>query len=331
MTAPPRRAVLGRGLSALIPGGAADAPPQVGTQSGPQTLPIEQLRPSDKQPRTEFDEQAIADLAASIQENGLIQPIVVRQVGPEAYAIIAGERRWRASNRAGLREVPVVIRDVTESHAYQLALIENVQRQDLRPLEEAEAYQHLMEAARLTQEEVAKRVGKDRATVANALRLLRVGPGLRARLAAGQLTAGHVRALLVLDEEADQDAIAAQVEAQGWSVRETERQARQRRESRARGELPESDAAQGRTTRLCGRNRRAPRQNPSTHPRQRAKAFVALRIRLRPSSEAPWARRSISSSAGAPAASRCGSTASRSSNASWTCSHASRASSPAPG
>ena len=151
----------------------------------------------------------------------------------------------RGADCAGLREVPVVIRDVTESHAYQLALIENVQRQDLRPLEEAEAYQHLMEAARLTQEEVAKRVGKDRATVANALRLLRVGPGLRARLAAGQLTAGHVRALLVLDEEADQDAIAAQVEAQGWSVRETERQARQRRESRARGELPESDAAQG--------------------------------------------------------------------------------------
>ena len=245
MTAPPRRAVLGRGLSALIPGGAADAQPQVGTQSGPQTLPIEHLRPSDKQPRTEFDDQAIADLAASIQENGLIQPIVVRQVGPEAYAIIAGERRWRASNRAGLREVPVVIRDVTESHAYQLALIENVQRQDLRPLEEAEAYQHLMEAARLTQEEVAKRVGKDRATVANALRLLRVGPGLRARLATGQLTAGHVRALLVLDDEVDQDAIAAQVEAQGWSVRETERQARQRRESRARGELPESDVAQG--------------------------------------------------------------------------------------
>lgn len=259
MTAPPRRAVLGRGLSALIPGGAADAQPQVGTQSGPQTLPIEHLRPSDKQPRTEFDDQAIADLAASIQENGLIQPIVVRQVGPEAYAIIAGERRWRASNRAGLREVPVVIRDVTESHAYQLALIENVQRQDLRPLEEAEAYQHLMEAARLTQEEVAKRVGKDRATVANALRLLRVGPGLRARLATGQLTAGHVRALLVLDDEVDQDAIAAQVEAQGWSVRETERQARQRRESRARGELPESDAAQG-------QNDQAQRPQPPRSP-----------------------------------------------------------------
>jgi len=239
MTAPPRRAVLGRGLSALIPGGSAETAPPTPSQGGPQTLPIDQLRPSDKQPRTEFDDQAIADLAASIQENGLIQPIVVRQVGPEAYAIIAGERRWRASNRAGLREVPVVIRDVTESHAYQLALIENVQRQDLRPLEEAEAYQHLMEAARLTQEEVAQRVGKDRATVANALRLLRVGPGLRARLAAGQLTAGHVRALLVLDDEVDQDAVATQVETHGWSVRETERQARQRREERARGDVPE--------------------------------------------------------------------------------------------
>jgi ParB family chromosome partitioning protein len=291
MSAPPRRAVLGRGLSALIPGGAADAPPQAGAQSGPQTLPIEQLRPSDKQPRTEFDDQAIADLAASIQENGLIQPIVVRQVGPDTYAIIAGERRWRASNRAGLREVPVVIRDVTESHAYQLALIENVQRQDLRPLEEAEAYQHLMEAARLTQEEVAKRVGKDRATVSNALRLLRVGVGLRARLAAGQLTAGHVRALLVLDDEADQDAIAAQAEAQGWSVRETERQARQRRESRARGELPETDIAQGQNDEGLRpqppRSPAKPEHTPTTENEGFRRASDTLETQLRAALGAP--------------------------------------------
>jgi len=238
MNATPRRAVLGRGLSALIPGGANDNTTAPLSQGGPQTLPIDQLRPSDKQPRTEFDDAAIAELSASILENGLIQPIVVRQIEPDAYAIIAGERRWRASNRAGLREVPVVIRDVTESHAYQLALIENVQRQDLRPLEEAEAYQHLMDAARLTQDEVARRVGKDRATVANALRLLRVGPALRTRLSAGQLTAGHVRALLVLEYEEDQIDLATLAETHGWSVRETERQARQRREARAGGELP---------------------------------------------------------------------------------------------
>ena len=238
---------LGRGLAALIGDASAEIARPDAPRAPQRKVPIEFLRPNPRNPRKHFDEEHLQELTDSIRARGLIQPIVVRALPqmPDVYEIIAGERRWRASNRAGLREVPVVIRDVTESHADQLALIENVQRQDLRPLEEAEAYQHLMEAARLTQEEVAKRVGKDRATIANALRLLRVGPGLRARLAAGQLTAGHVRALLVLDDEVDQDAIAAQVEAQGWSVRETERQARQRRESRARGELPESDAAQG--------------------------------------------------------------------------------------
>ena len=232
MTTTPRRAVLGRGLSALIPGGPMEST-EPAVPSAPNVLPIDQVRPSDRQPRTAFDDAAIAELSSSIRENGLIQPIIVRQVAPGDYAIIAGERRWRAATRAGLREVPVVVRDVTEAHAYQLALIENVQRQDLQPLEEAEAYHHLMEVSNLTQEEVAQRVGKDRTTVANALRLLRISDTLKRRVAAGLLTSGHVRALLVLESETDQESLALEVEAHDWSVRETERAARTLRAERA--------------------------------------------------------------------------------------------------
>lgn len=225
MTTLPRRPVLGRGLSALIP----DAGPQTSSPQaapGPLELPLDEIKPAADQPRTVFDEAAIEELSASIRENGVIQPVVVRQTGPNQYVLIAGERRWRAAGRAGLRRIPAVVRDVTPDVAYQLALIENVQRQDLRPMEEAEAYKHLLELAHLTQEELARRVGKDRATVANALRLLRLPPDLRARVESGVLSPGHIRAILTVPDETTQRQLAVRVELDGLSVRETERQAR---------------------------------------------------------------------------------------------------------
>jgi len=239
MSTPSRRPVLGRGLSALIPDAGGAAPPAERTIAT-LDLPIEEIRPAVDQPRTVFDDAAIDELAASIRENGIIQPVIVRQTAPHEYVLIAGERRWRAAGRVGLRRIPVVVRDVTPDIAYQLALIENVQRQDLRPLEEAEAFQHLLQTAQLTQEELARRVGKDRATVANSLRLLRLPADLRLRVESGVLTPGHVRALLTVSDETIQRQLAVRVESEGLSVRETERQARAARRAL---EEPETDLA----------------------------------------------------------------------------------------
>lgn len=221
-----RRPALGRGLSALIPG-ATGRPEE--ERGGVRTLPLDRIRPAHTQPRTEFDEDRIAALAASIEVDGLLQPIVVRQEGPEVYTIIAGERRYRASKRAGLESVPVVIRDVTDAQAYELALIENVQREDLGPLEEAEAYRYLAEQHQMTQEQIAQRVGRDRATISNALRLLKLPDEVRALVQAGALSAGHGRALLTAPVE-HQVELAQFAVAEGWSVRETERRARAAKE-----------------------------------------------------------------------------------------------------
>ncbi len=229
-----RRRSLGRGLSALIP----DVPDDRGshasggsTGAGLSTLPVEHIRAADHQPRTHFDQEALDELADSIRTSGLLQPIVVRRAADDEYVIIAGERRFRASRIAGLRAVPVVVREASDAEAFELALVENVQRQDLDPLEEADAYHHLVETFRMTQEQVARRVGKDRATVANALRLLKLPEPLRSLVRAGRLTAGHARALLVLSEAAHQVALGEQAAAEGWSVRETERQARALRDA----------------------------------------------------------------------------------------------------
>lgn len=220
----PRRPVLGRGLSALIPGDEPPAPPAA--------LPVHQIRPASHQPRTAFDDDRIAELAASIAANGVLQPILVRRraAGAAGYEIIAGERRYRAALRAGLAEVPVVVREVADDLAFELALVENVQREDLNPLEEALAYRHLVEAGGFTQEEVARRVGKDRVTVANALRLLKLPPPILEQVAAGELSAGHARAILTCSDPAQQLELARQAAEGGWSVRETERQARALRE-----------------------------------------------------------------------------------------------------
>lgn len=219
---PQRR--LGRGLSALIPGqddgnehgGAA-------TSGGFRQVPLSLLK-TTTQPRTQFKPEALQELAESIRANGILQPILVRSDGDQ-YVIIAGERRSRAARLAGLTEVPVIVRESTVAEAYELALVENIQRQDLDPIEEALAYQHLIGEVGLTQEQVARRVGKDRATVANALRLLRLPASMQLLLASGALTAGHARAILTAPEPT-QAALADEAVTEGLSVRETERRAR---------------------------------------------------------------------------------------------------------
>jgi ParB family transcriptional regulator, chromosome partitioning protein len=212
-----KRPALGKGLSALIP----DAPEP---RSGPIEVDIDLLSPNRLQPRRTMDEPRLAALSASIKENGVIQPIVVRKVD-RGYQIIAGERRWRAAQLAGISRVPVVIRDVDPGDDRQLlevALIENIQRENLNPIEEAEAYRRLSEDFHLSQEHIASAVGKDRASVANYLRLLKLPDEVRAEVAGGRLSMGHARALLGLAEEAAQRRAARQVIAQSLSVRETE-------------------------------------------------------------------------------------------------------------
>ena len=213
-----KRPALGKGLSALIP----DAPPAVA--AGPLHVDIDLLAPNDQQPRRTFDEGPLEELARSIQAKGIIQPILVRPSGP-GYRIIAGERRWRAAQRAGLMKVPVVVRDVAGDTAQQhleLALIENIQRENLNPMEESLGYQRLTEEFGMTQEQVAAAVGKDRSTVTNLLRLLRLPEEIRAELSAGTLSVGHARALLALADAKDQRHVAREVISRGLSVREIE-------------------------------------------------------------------------------------------------------------
>src|SRR3954452_22763429 len=213
-----KRPALGKGLSALIPD--APEPPR----TSPVELDIDRLTPNSYQPRGQFDDARLEDLARSIRSNGVIQPIVVRRVG-DNFHIIAGERRWRAAQKAGLLKVPVVVRDVKEGDdraVLEMALIENIQREDLNPIEEALAYKRLGDEFQMTQEQIAGAVGKDRATVANFVRLLKLPDEVRADLAAGSLAMGHARALLALPNEADQRRIARDVVSRSLSVRETE-------------------------------------------------------------------------------------------------------------
>jgi len=212
-----KRPALGKGLSALIPD-AAEA------RSSPAEVDIDRLSPNELQPRGQMDQSALDRLAQSIASSGIIQPIVVRKVG-DRFQIIAGERRWRAAKLAGLLRVPVAVRDVApgdERSLLEMALIENIQRENLNPIEEALAYRRLMDQFEMTQEAVASAVGKDRATVANVVRLLRLPDEVRAEVASGTLSMGHARALLGLAGEADQRRLARDVIARTLSVRETE-------------------------------------------------------------------------------------------------------------
>ena len=213
-----KRSALGRGLSALIP----DAPaPAAGPTERSLDVDIDLLRPNRFQPRTTMDEAGIAELARSIKSNGVIQPIVVRKAD-KGFEIIAGERRWRASQHAGLLKVPVVVRDIPEDRLLAVALIENIQREDLNPIEEAQAYRSLADEHQLTQDQIAEAVGKDRSTVANFIRLLKLPREVRENLGAGSLSMGHARALLALPDENAQVRVAREVVAKNLSVRETE-------------------------------------------------------------------------------------------------------------
>ncbi len=214
-----KRLALGRGLSALIPD---STPPVHAPESArPLELDLDRLIPNPRQPRSQIDEARLEELAQSIRANGVIQPILVRKIGDQ-HEIVAGERRWRAAQRAGLLRVPVTVREVPDEKLLEIALIENIQREDLNPIEEAQAYRHLSDELHLSQEEIADAVGKDRATVANFMRLLRLPAEVRNDLAAGALSMGQARALLALPDENAQRRVARDVVARGASVRETE-------------------------------------------------------------------------------------------------------------
>ena len=215
----PPKGGLGRGLGALM-GDAALQDAQQG--QGTLSLPISKVQPGLNQPRKRFDQEALADLADSIRTHGIIQPLTVRRLDTGYYQIIAGERRWRAAKLAGLSQVPAVVMEADDRKVMELALIENLQREDLNPIEEADGYRALMEDYGLTQEEVAQRVGRSRPAVANALRLLDLPSPLQNLLEEGQLTAGHARAVLSVKAAADQKLLAQRIVEEGLSVRQAE-------------------------------------------------------------------------------------------------------------
>lgn len=209
---------LGKGLGALL-GDFNEIAPE---ESAYRQLPIHRVEPNPDQPRQDFNEEDLEDLTESIKVHGIIQPLTVRQMDSGYYQIIAGERRWRAARQAGLTEVPAVVIEADDKKAMELALIENLQRQDLNPVEEALGYQTLMNEYGMTQEETASRVGKSRPTVANALRLLTLSPAVLEKLRSGELSSGHARAILTLKNEKKQAETAQKVIALGLSVRQTE-------------------------------------------------------------------------------------------------------------
>jgi ParB family chromosome partitioning protein len=241
----PSRKALGRGLAALIPT-AVQSPATEKAASGDalRLLPVERIQPNRSQPRKTFDEAALNDLSESIKDRGVIQPIVVRRSG-DGYEIIAGERRWRAATKAGLRDIPAFIKDVGDSELLQLALIENIQREDLDPIEEAEAYSRLIRDYNLTQERVATAVGKNRATIANALRLLKLPEPVLEMLGQGKITAGHARAIMTLDTDKAKEKLAKDIVIRKLSVREAEARARQLKKASAnKGAAPEQPQAE---------------------------------------------------------------------------------------
>ena len=221
-----RRGGLGRGLDALIPPSARDE-----EQSGFRELPVSSIVPNRRQPRSRFDEEAMSALTGSVRELGVLQPVLVRQAASGTYELIAGERRWRAARRAGLATIPAIVRTVDDTASLEQALVENVQREDLNPMDEAAAYQQLIEDFNLTHDELAARVGKSRAAISNALRLFQLPPTIQRMLVDGQLTAGHARALLSTPDRTFQEALARRAVSEGLSVRAVEEAARQHGEA----------------------------------------------------------------------------------------------------
>jgi ParB family chromosome partitioning protein len=241
MSANQKRA-LGRGLGALIPQKPVE--PTAGNAGAPglAEVPIEQISPNPYQPRKTFNDASIEELARSVREHGIIQPLVVTRRAGNKYTLIAGERRFRAAQKAGLATVPVVIKEMMPAgDSLQIALIENIQREDLNPIEEALAYHQLHEEFNLTQEEIAKRVGKERSTVANFLRLVKLPESVKKLLAAGQLSMGHARALLAVESPKKQELLAQKVVAKGLNVRQTEMLAAESAPKGAEKPQPEKD------------------------------------------------------------------------------------------
>lgn len=241
---------LGKGLGALLGDYLGEAE---STGGGVQArmLPVSRITPNPYQPRREFSEEELADLTSSIRENGLLQPVVVRpgrQSGEGTWELVAGERRWRAVTRLKWREVPAIVRDVDDRTLLVLALVENLQRAELSPLEEAESFQRLAEEFSLSQQEIAEMVGRDRSTVANALRLLQLPASVRQMVAENRLSAGHARALLGIDNDRRLAELARQAVDEGWSVRETE--ARVKRERPGRRGKPAKEARRPASERL---------------------------------------------------------------------------------
>ncbi|MCG0238450.1 MAG: ParB/RepB/Spo0J family partition protein [Firmicutes bacterium] len=230
---------LGKGLRVLIPESSEE-------KENVQEIEVAQIRPNPHQPRQAFDEAKLAELAASIREHGVVQPVLVRPV-ESGYELVAGERRWRAAQMAGLDRIPAIVRDLTPAQVMEIALIENLQREDLNPLEEAEAYRRLIEEFHLTQEELARRLGKSRSQIANTLRLLNLPEPVRSRIAAGTLSVGHAKVLLGLSDPGEQVRLADRVEREQLSVRQLE--ALIAREGRRRSHRSPREAKDG-----AGRN-----------------------------------------------------------------------------
>lgn len=220
-----RRSGLGKGLGALIPNEV------LGDRSSALLeIPLSAIRPNPHQPRTQFDEESLASLTASVRELGILQPVLVRPLGGDVYELIAGERRLRAARRAGLPTVPAMVRDVSETTSLEEALVENLHREDLNPLEEAGAYQQLLEDFGLTHEQLAGRIGKSRAAISNTLRLFQLPPSVQRLVADGQLSSGHARALLGTPDRGYQEQLARRIVAEQLSVRAVEEAVRERNE-----------------------------------------------------------------------------------------------------
>ena len=236
-----RKIGLGKGLGALLP--------ETDVTAGLVEVPTGSIAPNPRQPRARIDEEQLRELADSIREHGMIQPLVVRRAGDSAYTLIVGERRWRAARLIGLESVPVVVKDVAPQQMLELALVENVQRADLNPLEEAQAYRQLIEEFGLTQEQVAQRVGKSRVAVANTLRLLKLPESILKRLADDSLSEGHARALLMLDDTGHMQRLASQIVGGSLSVRQVEEMVRRLNAGRPQARKRKSAGAVSANTR----------------------------------------------------------------------------------
>jgi ParB family chromosome partitioning protein len=258
---------LGRGLDALLPGSA----PIAAASAEGFRAKIEDLHPNRSQPRTRFDDATLNELAQSIKDMGVLEPILVRKRAQGGYEIIAGERRWRAAQRAGLHEVPVFVREMNEGKAFEAALVENLQREDLNPLETARAFARLMEEYSHTQESLAQLIGKDRSTVANAMRLLKLPEAVTDLIESRELSEGHGRALLGAGDVTTILRLAREAVAQQWSVRETERRARQTAQIQAAAEAePES-----------GSHEKPADKNPNQRdPEDRLSRVIGARVTL---------------------------------------------------